>query len=1002
MPNKNSEHGDVLNVSTDIEKTLKDANENKFYEKLNSISDYKVPPEKKPTHTRIHGGKWYVEDKYLTNFYELVRRYVFDHNCDLDLVEVHKQISPVLIDLDLRYNQNNKRIFNLDSIIEFIKYYINIIIESYSNIEELLDKNKNLLDFHILLKDDVVLDEKNNKVKDGIHIVMPDFITEPQYQRWIRESLMKNYNSELNDLFKNIGNTNKLCDTIDKCVIFENGWQIYGCKKKNNYAYKLKYVIGVSATKNSKNKILIGNKTYNLIEKSIKHYSDMDLIKLYSIRNKIEETKLILNKNNLAMEKYINSSKNQHEVEKNKVYLNTPEQTKNTIKNKIQNIKIFGLRGEQHHLDYIHDVVSKCLSSERADNYSSWYEVGQLLHNIDYNLLKTWKEFSSKSSKYVEEECESYWNKMKTFKKNKDQKIDPKSELTFGSLIYWAKTDNIVEYEKIYNKNTKSLENGSPLYKLIETSLSATDADIANVIFRFYNGLGNAEEIKYICFNAPKGYYAEYNSDIHKWVCDDETNSGECLRRQFDSQILNLYNRDYKSIIARKIAIATEEDDNDEIERLERVKKKIDKITTRLKTGSSINAILKLCNSKFLLNNVLSKFDTSLDLIGFTNGVYDLSKDIFREGRPSDYIRLSTNIEYEEYHHDHPDIKSLMTIINKILPIERVREWFLQILSTSLSGVQFHEHFYILSGSGANGKSVLIDFIRDCFGEYYAQMNVSALCSKRASSTSADPELANLQGKRVVTFSEPSKDESINTGYLKYLTGGDAIQARQLYKSQVEFLSQTKVYLICNDIPNIPSDDDGTWRRVKIVLFPSKFRNEHDLIGAKYEFRKDPLVKEKLNELKSAFMWLLIDYFKKFKVNHRNGGLQEPPEVNIATARQKAKNNPIETFVENQIIITNNKNDIISITQLTDKLREYMQNEGHHQKLIPKREEIKEKFNILYITLIRKHLGKQIENDPLCIKWTNIKFTDSKDNEQQNNTDFKIINSNSYSDSDSD
>ena len=117
---------------------------------------------------------------------------------------------------------------------------------------------------------------------------------------------------------------------------------------------------------------------------------------------------------------------------------------------------------------------------------------------------------------------------------------------------------------------------------------------------------------------------------------------------------------------------------------------------------------------------------------------------------------------------------------------------------------------------------------------------------------------------------------------------------------------------------------------------------------------------------------------------------------------KKFKNNPIETFVENQIIITNNKNDIISITQLTDKLREYMQNEGHHQKLIPKREEIKEKFNILYITLIRKHLGKQIENDPLCIKWTNIKFTDSKDNEQQNNTDFKIINSNSYSDSDSD
>ena len=102
-------------------------------------------------------------------------------------------------------------------------------------------------------------------------------------------------------------------------------------------------------------------------------------------------------------------------------------------------------------------------------------------------------------------------------------------------------------------------------------------------------------------------------------------------------------------------------------------------------------------------------------------------------------------------------------------------------------------------------------------------MNVSALCSKRPASSAADPELANLQGRRIVTFSEPSRDETINTGYLKYLTGGDKIQTRALYKGPVTFYPQGKLYLICNDIPNIPSDDDGTWRRVKIILFQSKF-----------------------------------------------------------------------------------------------------------------------------------------------------------------------------------
>ena len=98
-----------------------------------------------------------------------------------------------------------------------------------------------------------------------------------------------------------------------------------------------------------------------------------------------------------------------------------------------------------------------------------------------------------------------------------------------------------------------------------------------------------------------------------------------------------------------------------------------------------------------------------------------------------------------------------------------------------------------------------------------------------------------------------------------------------------------KWFLLCNDIPAFPSDDDGTWRRVRIINFPSKFVDEHTFSNRKYEFMIDPSVEDKLSNLKDAFMWLLIQYYNKFKELMRNGGLKEPKEVLSSTNRERKR-----------------------------------------------------------------------------------------------------------------
>ena len=81
---------------------------------------------------------------------------------------------------------------------------------------------------------------------------------------------------------------------------------------------------------------------------------------------------------------------------------------------------------------------------------------------------------------------------------------------------------------------------------------------------------------------------------------------------------------------------------------------------------------------------------------------------------------------------DSPEILELQEILSKILPIHDVREYFLLILSSYVYQVKNNKKkFYVLTGSGANGKSVLNNFIKNCFGKYFQSMNVASLTSKR-------------------------------------------------------------------------------------------------------------------------------------------------------------------------------------------------------------------------------------------------------------------------------
>jgi hypothetical protein len=103
------------------------------------------------------------------------------------------------------------------------------------------------------------------------------------------------------------------------------------------------------------------------------------------------------------------------------------------------------------------------LSLSRADDRKKWFAVGACLHSIDVNLLPLWIEFSEKSDKFEDGECEKMWDKFT-------------DEFTVGSLYYWAKEDSPEEFKK-FNKITAYCEMTYETLMTLDTKSNPKYAD---------------------------------------------------------------------------------------------------------------------------------------------------------------------------------------------------------------------------------------------------------------------------------------------------------------------------------------------------------------------------------------------------------------------------------------------------------------------------------------------------------------------------------------------
>lgn len=901
------------------------------------LSSHRIPSEDKSTeitHTLMGGvrGKYNISGRAYERFVTLYEK-VYMH-VNQYVVERPTKTSFLFIDVDWHHkNGYDSRQYTIKHIKKIIKEVNDILLSNF-------EIQKYQLKAFVHEKNEPTCEIKNYKgksqtktYKDGFHIFYPDVPLSFEHRYFVIDKLSEI--SKLKNVFKGIKYSNSYDKIFDTSIVMANGILMYGSCKEGRAPYFVTKIFD-----------------YDLKEQPLEEYEHHELLHMMLNRRYLDDDNFPL-KNNLDDEEmedieerykkhltqrekeilnivekkhdyfndddsnsdncsddgdYSDAEHNVSEAHNNKKSSNTNSKYNcdddegdhdDDVKPMKQRDLVFDDSKSDHRDIEIAKKLTELFSAKRATEHDDWMNVGFALHNISKSLFKTFVTFSKKTKRdnYSYDGCKKLWDCAR------------QNNYTLAAFYRWAREDSSPEK---FKKVLREIVN-----PLIKKAISGTHDDIANMVHAVYRD-------RYKCVSIANDVWFEFQNN--KWVMIE---SAYTLSEKISSEIADEFMR-YHSVLARQNIeeVGVDRDDN-----MNKIKKMV-RIHDNLKNNGFVNSVKAFCARKFFDPKFEQKLNDNYDLIGFENGVFDLSTMSFRKGTPDDYVTFTTGYDYTEYDEDDPIFKDIMGYFKKVQMDEVMMNYLLEFIASCMRGLP-DQHFHFWTGSGSNGKSTTIDMVKKLMGDYFGVLPITVLTRKRNGSSGPTPELSDKNGKRLLVLQEPEHTDVIYVGQMKELTGTDTIYARGMYeKKGFEYVPQFKMVMPCNNLPAIPARDGGTWRRIRATPWESEFVDGKP--EEPYQFKKDKSLPLKFDKWKEPLMWLILNkYFKAFKANDYE--IFEPDKVMEATKKYKKDSDIFFDFIVQYIDETNNKEDAEPVNLIYSLFRKWY-NECYSEKSPPRKD----------------------------------------------------------------
>lgn len=511
--------------------------------------------------------------------------------------------------------------------------------------------------------------------------------------------------------------------------------------------------------------------------------------------------------------------------------------------------------------------LSEALEFISPDEYDPWMKVGMGLRALHEEGFLMWDAWSSKSEKYPGRA--ELLNKWSSFK--------PGGGVGFGTIFHFAKMNGFVIDPPV---NVVAQTENTLQRDTIEIPKVFTELAVAGAVRQAF---GNK-----FC----------YVPQTAKWHAIDEFN---VWRVDLSGQV----NRYVFEVIkeAKKHACSLIMSGKDD------AGKSLLRDITKAEKNGFVIGVVSLMRSLDGMTINSSHFDSDPLLVGLAGGqVLDLRTSTVRAMRPEDHISKTLGTCFDAA----ATCPRWVQFIDEVTCGDKELCSYLQVLSGYvLSGLNEMHVFWLLFGSGRNGKSIFLNMLLALLSDYAVMLPAEAITlSKNGNDNSSD--IARLDGARLALTNEIAEGQHYHENRIKQLTGGDKITGRLLYAEPFDFFNCAKLLQGANYKPIVKGTDAAIWDRLQLVPFRAYFPNP------------DRQLAEKLKaELPGILNWA-VDGWKIYQ----SKGLEIPSAVANESKAYKQEQDLTGQFLEQTCAVAvGNK---VKSSELYSRFRMWCQDNGFY------------------------------------------------------------------------